>query len=133
PTPLAPAQPDDRGDVEQHDVAEAHHAGELRHVPARRSARRAAKAATRPRPLKRRPRPFTGRGRAASLLALLGAAKHFMPSQGTVGCTVATSQPIPLPNAAPAATSVGKCFPAATRSALTPTAPAYSRIALRLR
>src|SRR5437870_13653387 len=54
-------------------------------------------------------------------------------AQGLVGCTVALSQLIPLPRAAPAATSVGKCFPAATRSALTPTAPAYSRIALRVR
>ncbi len=40
------------------------------------------------------------------------------------GCMVGTSQPIPLPRAAPVSTSVGKCLPATTRKAATPTAPA---------
>src|SRR2546430_2151081 len=40
---------------------------------------------------------------------------------------------MPLPSTAPPATSVGKCLPPVTRSAATPTAPAYSRIAFRAR
>src|SRR2546430_3467226 len=40
---------------------------------------------------------------------------------------------MPLPSTAPPATSVGKCLPPITRSAATPAAPAYSRIAFRAR
>ena len=42
---------------------------------------------------------------------------------GSVGCTFAVSQPMPVPRTAPPSTSVGKCFPADTRRADTPSAP----------
>src|SRR2546430_15109599 len=50
-----------------------------------------------------------------------------------LACPRAISQPIPVPSAAPPATSVGKCWPAETRSAATPSAAAYSNTALRVR
>src|SRR6266550_2900818 len=53
--------------------------------------------------------------------------------QGAVGCTRATSHPTPPPMAAPPTTSVGKCWPAATRSAATAVAPANSSTVLRAR
>ena len=40
---------------------------------------------------------------------------------------------MPDPSAAPARTSVGKCWAAVTRNALTATAPAYRSSALRVR
>src|SRR5438132_9116145 len=35
---------------------------------------------------------------------------------GSVGCTFAANQPMPVPSAAPPRTSVGKCLPAETRN-----------------
>ncbi len=54
-------------------------------------------------------------------------------AHGPVAWARAASQPTPLPRRPPAITSVGKCAPAEIRSALTPTAPAYNRTALRAR